>query len=255
MIPAKIAHSTAYARALEKVLTTNEDILAQSEIAIKHCRGNYTAWSRRKAFVLGKNSHKETHAEIEFVWGFLLENKKCYQAWSYLQDLVDTVGTFEKELEELLVIHETDSKNHHAWSYRRWLFQKRPSENIQREMQLSREMVEEDPWNNSAWCYRMFLVGYLCTEDVHREVSFAAKMAAQTPANRAVLRYFLGLGRKNKTPHYRHTAEALLSQVLPLEDPETIRFCAELSVLLGLELPGLERPGRRDVSLLASTRR
>lgn len=63
---------------------------------------------------------------------------------------------FEKEMEFLGEIFESDSKNYHAWSYRIWLVERFSL--WEGELDYAEYLLDNEVTNNSAWSYRYFIL-------------------------------------------------------------------------------------------------
>ncbi|KAM7538754.1 hypothetical protein Aperf_G00000052087 [Anoplocephala perfoliata] len=202
-----------YVRAVMAVDERSERVLALTAEALQLNAANYTVWAYRRNVLMTLNA--PLAKEHTFARELLLDHPKNYQLWYHLQWLMEQAAkadegndpktvysrpdskllqTVKNELELIREIFADDSKNYHAWQYRRWLvdFFGIP---VKDELKFTELMLLEDSLNNSAWNHRFYTVMEEGLTDIvfDREMNYAVTQLKAMPLNESACNYLLGL--------------------------------------------------------------
>ncbi|KAM3187217.1 hypothetical protein ACTXT7_002709 [Hymenolepis weldensis] len=202
-----------YVRAVMAIDERSERVLALTAEALQMNAANYTIWAYRRNVLLTLKS--PLTKEHTFTKMLLLDHQKNYQLWYHLQWLMmesaksdgendpKTVysrpnsrlfKTLQDELDLIREILNDDSKNYHAWQYRRWLvdFFGVP---VKDELRFTELMLLDDALNNSAWNHRFYTVmeEELTDNVFDREMNYAVTQLKAIPQNESACNYLLGL--------------------------------------------------------------
>lgn len=165
-----------YVRAVMAADERSKRVLTLTAEALQLNAANYTIWAYRRNVLLSLKS--PLGKEHTFTKMLLLEHPKNYQLWYHLQWLImeaakadegnDPKTVYKRpesklmkkvhdDLDLIREILNDDSKNYHAWQYRRWLvnFFGVP---LKDELRFTEAMLVEDGLNNSAWNHRFYTV-------------------------------------------------------------------------------------------------
>ncbi|BHF59909.1 LanC-like protein 3 [Sparganum proliferum] len=171
---------------------------------------NYTVWEYRRRILLSLKTPLVN--EHHFVKTFLYEHPKNYQLWYHCQWLMEQIfkedspkevfkkpeseqfQTLSRELDLVKTVLADDTKNYHAWQYRRWLvdFFAIPPSN---ELEFCGALLREDIFNNSAWNHRFYTVieEGLDGAIFDRELQFAEEAIRASPNNQSACNYLIGI--------------------------------------------------------------
>ncbi|VDO03917.1 unnamed protein product [Rodentolepis nana] len=202
-----------YVRAVIAIDERSERVLALTAEALQMNAANYTIWAYRRNVLLTLKS--PLAKEHTFARMLLLDHPKNYQLWYHLQWLMMEAAkadgendpktvysrpdsklfkTLKKELDLIREILNDDSKNYHAWQYRRWLvdFFGVP---VKDELRFTELMFLDDTLNNSAWNHRFYTVIEEGLNDsvFDREMNYAVTQLKAMPHNESACNYLLGL--------------------------------------------------------------
>ncbi|RLV89686.1 Protein farnesyltransferase/geranylgeranyltransferase type-1 subunit alpha [Spathaspora sp. JA1] len=180
----------------------SERALALTESGIDLLASHYTIWIYR--YQILKHLNKDMFEELDWCEQVALDNEKNYQIWNYRQLIIgrcieQNIKPFEphREYPIMKAMLDADPKNHHVWSYRKWLVEKFDLYHDERELEFVETALKSDLRNNSAWSHRFFLYfsRKLLTDDetVDREIAYVKNAIIQSPQNPSSWNYLLGI--------------------------------------------------------------
>lgn len=184
---------------LMKMGEYSERALHITEKGIELLASHYTIWVYRYRIL--RALKKNWLEELDWCEQIALEHEKNYQIWNYRQliigEIVDSGETFQAHREYPIInaMLESDTKNHHVWSYRKWLVEKFDLFNDPKETQFVDNCLLLDLRNNSAWTHRFFLkFGAEVSEDViTSELEYTKLLIKQSPQNPSSWNYLIGI--------------------------------------------------------------
>lgn len=215
-----------YVRAVMAIDERSERVLTLTAEALQLNAANYTVWAYRRNVLMTLSA--PLAKEHTFTKMLLLDHPKNYQLWYHLQWLMEQAAksdegndpktvysrpdsklfqTVKNELDLIREILGDDSKNYHAWQYRRWLvdFFCVP---IKDELKFTELMLLDDSLNNSAWNHRFYTVMEEGLTDMvfdrvcsfffifvffFKEMNYAVTQLKSMPHNESACNYLLGL--------------------------------------------------------------
>ncbi|KAI3402655.1 RAM2 [Candida oxycetoniae] len=217
-----------------------------TELGIEKLASHYTIWIYRFK-ILGQLSDTNYFEELDWCEQIALDNEKNYQIWNYRQLIINEIvsnKTIEagqahetrifdphREFPILEAMLDSDSKNHHVWSYRKWLVEKFNLYDDEKERKFIDEIIDMDLLNNSAWCHRFFLnfsdSRERNQEFVNGEVEYVKEKIIACPQNASTWNYLLGIYDKFQLD--LNTLEPFASKFVDLvENKVTSSFAMEL---------------------------
>ncbi|GAA42010.2 protein farnesyltransferase/ geranylgeranyltransferase type-1 subunit alpha [Clonorchis sinensis] len=171
---------------------------------------NFTVWEYRRRILT--SLRVDLVEELQLTGKLIDEHSKNYQLWHHRQWIAtqlaeqsDKVAEDEKrmnrqsigqeELDFTDTVISDDSKNYHAWQYRRWVvtYFGMPSAG---ELQYTDRLIQEDMYNNSAWNHRFVVVTKdegLTPPVLQREIDFVQRIIRAAPNNESSWNYLYGL--------------------------------------------------------------
>ncbi|OON17980.1 protein prenyltransferase alpha subunit repeat-containing domain protein, partial [Opisthorchis viverrini] len=171
---------------------------------------NFTVWEYRRRILI--SLQVDLVEELQLTGKLIDEHSKNYQLWHHRQWIAtqlaeqsDKISADEKPLnrqsigQEELDFTDTvisdDSKNYHAWQYRRWVvtYFGMPSAG---ELQYTNRLIQEDMYNNSAWNHRFVVVTKdegLTPPVLQREIDYVQRIIRAAPNNESSWNYLYGL--------------------------------------------------------------
>lgn len=188
--------------ALMKQGEYSERALYITEKGIELLASHYTIWVYRYRIL--KELKKDLIAELDWCEQIALEHEKNYQIWNYRQliigEIVSRGDKFEAHREYPIInaMLESDTKNHHVWSYRKWLVEKFKLFDDAKETQFIDNCLLLDLRNNSAWTHRFFVKfgGDVDDKVVESELEYTKALIRQSPQNPSSWNYLIGIHEK-----------------------------------------------------------
>lgn len=184
----------------------SERALSLTEQGIELLASHYTIWIYR--FDILTHLNKDLLEELDWCEQIALENEKNYQIWNYRQLVINRIIStnieFDPHREHPIInaMLESDPKNHHVWSYRKWLAEKFDLYDDPKELQFVDGCILMDFRNNSAWSHRFFLKFGRDINDTEEsttdEIEFVKKIIRQSPQNPSTWNYLIGIYEKKK---------------------------------------------------------
>ncbi|CAK9436106.1 uncharacterized protein LODBEIA_P06640 [Lodderomyces beijingensis] len=192
-----------------------------TELGIEALASHYTTWIYR--FKILKNLPNTNYFdELDWCEQVALDNEKNYQIWNYRQLIIgellsnearETIEAREtrifdphREYPILEAMLDSDPKNHHVWTYRKWLVEKFKLYEDAKELEFVDSAIELDLLNNSAWSHRFFLKfshaeanlkdGEKKKELLESEIAYAKEKIRGCPQNASSWNYLLGIYHK-----------------------------------------------------------
>ena len=181
-----------------------------TELGIEQLASHYTTWIYRFN-ILQNLPNPNYYDELDWCEQIGLDNEKNYQIWNYRQliineilkqeiigDVAEGKGKFQphREFPILEAMLDSDPKNHHVWSYWKWLVERFDLFNDAKELLFVDQMIDADLLNNSAWSHRFFLkfAGKDATSElINGEVGYVKDKIRQCPQNASSWNYLLGI--------------------------------------------------------------
>ena len=179
-----------------------------TELGIELLASHYTTWIYRFN-ILRNLPDTNFYDELDWCEQIALDNEKNYQIWNYRQLIINEIlkqeeankkgSKFEphREFPILEAMLDADPKNHHVWSYRKWLVEKFDLYNDEKERLFVSDAIDADLLNNSAWSHRFFLnfaPGASPNEEtINREISYAKDKITKCPQNASSWNYLEGI--------------------------------------------------------------
>lgn len=169
---------------------------------------HYTTWHYR--FSIVQHLGLDLFGELDWCEEVALDNEKNYQIWNYRQLVVQAIvdladaSRFDphREYPIMAAMLDLDPKNHHVWSYRKWLVETFELYDDAQELRFVESLIDQDVRNNSAWTHRFFLkfgrnksqgdkaqVG----AEYEREMAFARDKIDLCPQNPSAWNYLRGV--------------------------------------------------------------
>lgn len=187
----------------------SERALYITELGIEQLASHYTIWIYR--FNILKNlPNTNFNDELDWCEQIALDNEKNYQIWNYRQLIINHILEsglkFEpyREFPIMEAMLDSDPKNHHVWSYRKWLVEKFELYKSEKELEFIEKLIDQDLKNNSAWSHRFFLLFSRkhLTEDktVDDELLFVKERIVKCPQNPSSWNYLLGMYERFDAP-------------------------------------------------------
>ncbi|KAG5421311.1 RAM2 [Candida metapsilosis] len=179
-----------------------------TELGIEQLASHYTTWIYRFN-ILRNLPDTNFYDELDWCEQIALDNEKNYQIWNYRQLIINEIlkqeeankkgSKFEphREFPILEAMLDADPKNHHVWSYRKWLVEKFDLYNDEKERSFVSDAIDADLLNNSAWSHRFFLnfaPGASSNEEtIKQEISYVKEKITQCPQNASSWNYLEGI--------------------------------------------------------------
>lgn len=188
--------------ALMKQGEYSERALYITEKGIELLASHYTIWVYRYRIL--RELKKDLIAELDWCEQIALEHEKNYQIWNYRQliigEIVSRGDKFEAHREYPIInaMLESDTKNHHVWSYRKWLVEKFELFDNVKETQFIDNCLLLDLRNNSAWTHRFFVKfgGKVDDKVIGSELEYTKALIRQSPQNPSSWNYLIGIYEK-----------------------------------------------------------
>lgn len=183
----------------------SERALALTEQGIELLALHYTTWIYR--FDILKKLHKDLYEELDWCEQIALDNEKNYQIWNYRQlvinEIENTVGGFDphREYPVISAMLESDAKNHHVWSYKKWLVERFDLYEDPAETAFVDGCILMDLRNNSAWAHRFFLKfdkkSSVAEDTILAEIAYVQQNIDKSPQNPSAWNYLIGVYEHN----------------------------------------------------------
>jgi len=169
----------------------------------------YSAWSYRY-FILS-NMPYEFEKEIEYLEQIIDSDAKIYQSWYFYSWIIDRHSSKHNPFPFIKKVISSDSKNFHAWSF--IISHSVKHETFIELFDLSNEMINLDVRNNSAWNGRKISAEFLKL-DLEEEFSFVEASLVALNNNEASRNYIQYLCRKDASfiPRLRELGQALVKK-------------------------------------------
>lgn len=180
----------------------SERALNLTQQGIEILASHYTIWNYRYNIIQKLN--KNLLEELDWCELISLDNEKNYQIWNYRQLIIELILQ-DNELSlkfnphrEYPIINsmlQQDLKNHHVWTYRKWLVDKFELYNDVKEIEFINKCIEIDVRNNSAWSHRFFLFvnSINIPNHIENEINYAKSMIRKSPQNQSSWNYLIGI--------------------------------------------------------------
>ncbi|KAK8826583.1 hypothetical protein WA538_006043 [Blastocystis sp. DL] len=120
----------------------------------------------------------------------------------YRRFLVECSGCYEHEKEFCDTYIQSDNKNIHSWTYRKWIVDTFGLFDGELEYTESKhisfisllEYIKIDIFNNSAWSYRFYVYSHLhpTSQNLDKELGFVLSKLDEAPHNEAAWNYLYG---------------------------------------------------------------
>ncbi|EDK42249.1 CAAX geranylgeranyltransferase alpha subunit [Lodderomyces elongisporus] len=194
-----------------------------TELGIEKLASHYTTWIYRYN-ILKNLPNTNYYDELDWCEQIALDNEKNFQIWNYRQLIINEIIAMEENSAEnadekevkrkvqfdphrefpiMAAMLDSDSKNHHVWSYRKWLVEKFNLFNDVKEHEFVNSCIELDLLNNSAWSHRFFLnFSDYRTDDsnemhgedlVEKEIEYVKNKITECPQNASSWDYLNGI--------------------------------------------------------------
>lgn len=178
----------------------NEEALELTSNVLELLASHYTTWNYRYNIVV--KTKRDLFAELDWCELIALDNEKNYQIWNYRLRIIDAIMAdldlapkfhVRREFPILRLMLQQDPKNHHVWSYRKWLVERFELHSTPEETEFVEAMLTSDLRNNSAWAHRYFLKVPRPEFDVMAEIAYAKTAIETSPQNASAWNYLLGV--------------------------------------------------------------
>lgn len=229
--------------------------------AIHLVPAHYTVWEYKYRIVkeLITKSEYSFDKELEWCFNTAINNEKNYQIWHYIENIIDVMinsqfnGNKEKcdlnlHYEVIERMLDSDEKNYHVWSHKRWLVQYFELFRSKKELEYVTKLINADVRNNSAWNFRHFIVfgdNLSSIEDLEQEVEFTMDKIEKSITNPSSWNYmkFLynqckGGGKLNnaiKTLVYKYSSEIPTEELDSSKNRVSVPAFELLSTIYGAE--------------------
>ncbi|EGV61199.1 CAAX geranylgeranyltransferase alpha subunit [Yamadazyma tenuis] len=192
--------------ALMKKNEYSDRALALTGLGIEILPSHYSIWIYRYNVI--REIGKDLVDELDWLETISLDNEKNYQIWNYRQLIIEQViGTtgqynYHREFPIMAAMLSSDAKNHHVWTYRKWVVSRFGLFADEKENSFVEAMIEQDVRNNSAWNHRFYLKfgheqGDAATSDVvDEELEYVKHKITVSPQNESSWNYLLGICNK-----------------------------------------------------------
>lgn len=188
---AEIADLFTYFFALLEKDEISERGIKVSERVIEKFTSHYTAWWY-KYHILEKLPY-DFNREAEFINNILTINPKSYQAWHYMQWLVDRADEFHDQIPFLKNTFAIDEKNFHAWSFSIWYAER--WNQYEEVFSLALYQIQIDMRNNSAWNTRR-TIGEKLNVDIEKEFNDVEESLLKIGKNESACNFAMSLVNK-----------------------------------------------------------
>ncbi|EMG49574.1 RAM2 Protein farnesyltransferase/geranylgeranyltransferase type-1 subunit alpha [Candida maltosa Xu316] len=213
----------------------SERSLYMTGLGIEQLASHYSIWIYRYN-ILKNLPDKDLNEELDWCEEIALDNEKNYQIWNYRQLIIklilDRSQSFDphKEFPIMEAMLDADAKNHHVWSYRKWLVENFDLYNDAKELAFVEKLIDGDLKNNSAWSHRFFLLfsrkHLTADKTIDDELVYVKGKIVQCPQNASTWNYLLGMYERFNGPITE--LEEFSSQFVDLEnDKVTSSFALE----------------------------
>lgn len=159
-----------------------------AERIIEKFTSHYTAWWYK--YHILETLPYDFKRETEFINKILVENPKSYQAWHYMQWLVDKSPEFHDQIPFLKSTFIIDEKNFHAWSFSIWYAERWNQYN--EVYLLALHQIKIDMRNNSAWNTRR-TIGEKLNVDIEKEFNDVEDSLLQIGKNESACNFAMSL--------------------------------------------------------------
>lgn len=159
-----------------------------SERVIEKFTGHYTAWGYK--YHILETIPYDFNREAEFINKILITNPKSYQAWHYMQWLVDRSTEFHDQIPFLKSTFEIDEKNFHAWSFSIWYAER--WNQYEEVFSLALYQIQIDMRNNSAWNTRR-TIGEKLNVDIEKEFNDVEESLLKIGKNESACNFAMSL--------------------------------------------------------------
>ncbi|KAI5965501.1 RAM2 [Candida theae] len=229
--------------ALMKLKEYTPRALYLTELGIEQLASHYTIWIYRFN-ILQNLPDANYYDELDWCEQIALDNEKNYQIWNYRQLIINEIVKQEtsngkdkfdphREFPIMEAMLDADPKNHHVWSYRKWLVEKFDLYNDEKERLFVDECIDADLLNNSAWSHRFFLN---FAQDVSpseeilgKEISYTKDKIIHCPQNASSWNYLEGVYEKlNKD---LTDLEEFVSKFVDFDDANKVKSSFALELL------------------------
>lgn len=179
----------------------SERALYMTGLGIELLASHYSIWSYRYNILL--ELKKDLFEELDWCEQIAVENEKNYQIWNYRQLIIEQIlasgqeFSTRREYPILELMLASDNKNHHVWTYWKWMVERFELYNDFTEHDLNEKLIRYDERNNSAWTHRFFInfshKEMITEERIRDEINFAKNSIEIVPQNISSWNYLRGI--------------------------------------------------------------